>query len=218
MRKTVALAAVAALITLSSAAPAATLIPLSVEVDESSFGTIYDSLSSPFVGGGFNGTLDSRVYVDALPASEVTFVFDLQVGLAFTGVSEMTIAATGLQHDLRIGEILAGTNGYVSGTTTNVPDAADAIDNAYPIVDELIYEWIALNELLTGDRAVLYVTTTGAVDVDVVSAAIQDGDTASAEVLAPVDDPSNPDMNIPEPATMGLLVLGACACLCRRKR
>jgi hypothetical protein len=216
MGRTILLAVFVAAI-ISGPAMADTLLPLSTEVDESSFGTLFESMSSPFAGGGFNGTLDSRVYVDATPASEVTFVFDLQIGTAFTGISELSIAATGLQNDLRIGEIISGVNGTVSSTTTNIPDLADAINNAFPIVDELLYEWLTASELFSSERSTLYVTTTGAVDVGVVSAAIQDGSTASALVLAPVDDPSAPDMNVPEPTSMVVLGLGALALIRRRR-
>ncbi len=194
------------------------LVPLSTVVDESGFGTLHDSLSSPFNGGDFVGTLDSRVYVDTIPATQVTFVFDLQVTLAFSGVWDMTIAATGIQNDLRIGEIIGGTNGYISGTTTNDPDNVDAINNVYPVLDELFYEWLSGNELTTGSRATLYITTTGAVDIGVVSAAIHDGGTASALVLAPVDNPSSPDMNVPEPVSLAILGAGGCLVLLRRRR
>jgi hypothetical protein len=64
----------------------------------------------------------------------------------------------------------------------------------------------------------MYVTTTGAVDVDVVSAAIQDGGVAWCEVLAPVDDPENPDLNVPEPACLTLLAIGGLAVLRRRRQ
>jgi len=77
----------------TATAQAVSLLPLSSVADESGFGTLHDSLSSPFTGGGFEGVLDSRVYVDAVPASQVTFVFDLQMGLALSSVSDLTIAA-----------------------------------------------------------------------------------------------------------------------------
>ena len=96
-------------------------------------------------------------------------------------------------------------------------ETADANNNAFPVVDELIYEWIGANEMFSGEGATMYVTTTGAVDVGVVSAAIQDGSTAFAEVLAPVDDPSAPDMNVPEPASIAVLSLGAVALIRRRR-
>jgi len=195
------------------------LTPLSSVADESGFGTLYDSLSSNFAAGsgGFSGTVDSRVYVDALPASQVTFVFDVTMsGTVYTPMQDMTIAAGAGQNDLRITEIAGGTNGYVSGTTTNVPDNADAYNNDFPTVDELFYEWVS-STMGSSDRATLFVTTTGAVDVGQVNVAFQDAGGASGLVLAPVDNDSDPDLNVPEPASLLLFGAGACAALRRRR-
>jgi len=199
------------------------LMPLTPVADESVFGDPGNpdlSQSSPYVGGGFAGTLDSRVYFeDANPITWVTFVFDLQVTLAAADVSEMKLVKTGIQKDLRIGEIAAGTNGYVeSPATTNIPDTAVAIDNGFPTADELIYDWLIGNEIPTGGRATLYITTTGAVDVGLVTAYIQDGGQAEAVALAPVDDPDSPDIGIPEPVSLMLFTAAACLALRRRRR
>ncbi len=206
----------------SGAATAATtsMLPLSSEVDESGFGILYETLVSPFGAVTYNGTLTSRVYVDALPATQVTFVYDLQVNLSIPslGVSEFSIAATGMEKDLRIGEILNGTHGTISGLTTNVPDAVDATNNVYPVVDELIYDWLGLNEVDAGERAVMYITTTGSVDVGQISAVIQNGGSSDVMVLAPLDDMSNPDMNVPEPATLAMIAAGCVGLLRRRRR
>ena len=208
-----------AILILALAGPVAAvgLTPLTLVGDELGFGTLYDSLSVSYTGGDFTGTMESRVYVDALPASQVTFVFDLQVTLAATGVWDLAIAATGVQDDLRIMEIIAGENGCVTGTTTNIPDNADAYNNTYPVADELIYGWLSGNEIVSDGRAIMYVTTTGAVDVGQVGATIQDGGVANVMVLAPVDNPDTPDLSIPEPATISLLALGGMAMLRRRR-
>jgi len=220
MQLTKVVLGVCALVMVPAAAMAYDLTPLSSVADESGFGTLHDSMSSGFASGSgsFSGTIYSRVYVDALPASEVTFVIDVVMAdLVFTPMSDMTIGAGAGQNDLRITEIMYGTNGYVSGTTTNVPDNADAYDNAFPIVDELIYEWLGANEMGSGDRATMYITTTGAVDVGVVDVALQDGGGTSALVFAPVDDPGQEDLNIPEPASLLLFGVGVCAALRRRR-
>lgn len=217
MKRSALILAAAIAITLAGSARAVSLLPLSAVADESGFGTQIDSLNSPFSAAAFAGVVDSRVYVDDTPASVVTFVWDVQITQAIPdlGVHDYSIAATGLQNDLRIGEVISGVNGYVSSTTTKIPSAVDAFDNPFPTADELVYGW-APDELLTGDRAVLYVQTTGAVDVGALSAAIQNGQSAAAVVLGPVDDPENPDLNIPEPATIALL--GGGLLMLRRRR
>ena len=216
---------VLALLCSSAIATTTDLTPLTVVADETGFGTLFTSLgplafSSVYGELAYSGTITSRVYTDVPtpPVSAVTFVWDIQIdGTANTPVEDVTIAATGTQLDLRIGEIIAGTNGYISGTTTEVPGTAEATNNVFPTVDELFYEWLAGNTIGANDRATLFVTTTGAVDVDQVSVAFQDLGGASALVLAPVDDPDNPDMNVPEPATLTLLGLGFAAFLRRRR-
>jgi hypothetical protein len=190
-------------------AQATSLLPLTSVADESGFGTLYQSLTSPYSGGGFNGTLYSRVYVDALPATHVTFVYDLQVNLALTQVENLDIVpVVPLEYDLRIGEILGGLNGYVSSETTKVPTSADAFNNVYPTADQVKYAWTG-TKIPTHGRATLFVQTSGAVDIGTVSGIVQDGGTSHVDVLAPVDDPDNPDLNVPEPASLVLLALGA---------
>ncbi|HSW45157.1 MAG TPA: PEP-CTERM sorting domain-containing protein [Phycisphaerae bacterium] len=195
---------------IAGTAQATSLLPLATAANENGFGTLHASLSSPFTGGGFRGVLDSRVYVNAVPATQVTFVLDLRITQAFTGVEDMTLAAVFANGDmdLRIGEIIGGVNGYVTSTTTKIPNSADAYDHVFPASDQLNYGWVGTNRLFTNSRAVMYVITSGAVDVGEISVAIQDGSTANARALAPVDDPSNPDMNIPEPTSLALLALG----------
>jgi hypothetical protein len=187
----------------------ATTLTLTPVADESGFGTLYGSLTSNYTGSGFRGVLTSRVYVDATPASQVTFVWDLYVTLALSQIENLTLAAVFPEHDLRIGEIIGGTNGYVSGTTTKIPNLAEAFDNTYPTSDQLSYTWYTGNKLLTGNRAVMYVTTTGAVDVEQISAAVQDTGIGYCKALAPVDNPDNPDLEVPEPMSLALLALGA---------
>ena len=190
-------------------AQATSLLPLTPVADESGFGTLYQSLTSPYTGSGFKGTLYSRVYVDAVPASHVTFVYDLQVTLALTQVENLDIVPIiPPEYDLRIGEILGGVNGYITSETTKVPTSADALNNVYPIADQLKYAWTG-NKIPTGGRATLFVQTSGAVDIGQVSGTVQDGGTGNIQALAPVDDPGNPDMNVPEPASLVLLALGA---------
>ncbi len=100
---------------LPSAASAVDLTPLTVVPDETGFGPLQQTLVSDYAGAAFFGTLTSRVYHDPVPASQVTFVYDLSVTLAVTQVVDLSMAATGLQDDLRIGEIIGGTNGIRHG-------------------------------------------------------------------------------------------------------
>jgi hypothetical protein len=218
----VSILCVVGLVSVASGAQVFDLTPLTSVPDENSFGTLYMSQSVPFsktIGPApvFSGTLHSRVYTQGSPVTAATFVYDIEMTAGFSSVDTVSIASNVTQNDLRITEIAAGVNGYVSDTTTNVPNEAKAFDNDFPVVDELLYTWYVGNTLASGDRATLYVTTTGAVDIEVIDVSIQNGGSASATVLAPVDDPGNPDIGIPEPASMMLVGMAGCFVLRRRR-
>lgn len=226
-RGTIVLAAISILM-ISGLAAADDMLPLQQVLDTSGFGTLYGSLSSSFVGGSFAGTLDSYVYVDQYPFTNTAyFVWDIQVTLASSPVSDLTIAADigAGQFDLKIGEIIAniGQHGAIydplESPVRKIPDSADAINRVFPNPDEIAYSWLGANELSTGDRATLYIKTSGAVDVGQINAAVQDGGVAPIVLLlAPVDDPSSPDLEIPEPVTLALLGIGSVALIRRRRK
>ena len=227
-RGTIGLAAISILV-VAGLAGADTMLPLQQVLDTSGFGTLHDSLiDQDFIGGSFRGTISSYVYVDQYPYTNTAyFVWDIQVTLASSPVADMSIAADlGVgQHDLKIGEIIAniGQHGVIydplESPVRKIPDLADAMNRVFPDPDEVAYRWLGANEIGTGERSTLYLKTSGAVDVEQINAAIRDGGvtTTTLLVLAPVDDPSSPDLEIPEPATLALLGIGSVALIRRRR-
>jgi hypothetical protein len=197
------------------------LTPLSSAADESGFGTLQNTLVSPFAALGFSGTITSRVYTDTptTPGNVATFVWQIDGDIgdpnSSTYVEDVTIAAVGLQNDLRIMQIVNGVNGYIIGTDD--PDVALATNHDFPTADSLFYEWQAGDRLDPGETATLYVQVTGVTQLGEVNAAIQNFGGANATVLAPVDDPGSPDLTIPEPTTMALLGLGFVGLMRRRR-
>ncbi len=195
------------------------LMPLTSSVDESSFGTLQDTLVSNYAAVSYSGTITSRVYTDTTttPGNTATFVWEITVDSgSATYVEDVTIAATGLQNDLRIMQIINGVNGYIAGT--DAPDVALATNNEFPAVDSLTYEWDSSDLLNKGETATLYVQVTGVTQLGQVNAALQDFGGSNATVLAPVDDPESPDLTVPEPATMALMGAGFLALLRRRRQ
>lgn len=194
------------------------LMPLIPAADESGFGTLQASLSSPFAALLYSGTINTRVYTDtaATPGNTATFVWEVIVDAeSITPIEDVSIAATALQNDLRIMQIVNGVCGYITGTDD--PDTAIATNNDFPTPDSVFYEWGAADRLAAGETAVLYAEVTGVTQLGQVSVAIQDGGGANATVFAPVDDPNSPDLTVPEPTTTALLGLGLVALLRRRR-
>ena len=83
---------------------------------------------------------------------------------------------------------------------------------------ERIRPWLGKGPVGAGQRSVLYVQTTGLVDIGTLVGNFQDFGGAAADVLGPVDNPSNPDLGVPEPVAAALMLVGIVPLLRRRSR
>jgi len=204
---------------LVSSASAVSLLPLDTLANESGLGDVDYSLSDTFAAAGYSGTIDSRVYTQGSPITQVTFVWDVQITGGFSDIEDMTIsAATASDPDLDFSEIVGHLGlGYMTDLTVAdcVPDEVDAVNNIE--IDTLTYKWNTPGRPGNGERVILYLTTTGLVDIDTVIANLNDFGGTTADVLAPVDNPSDPDIGVPEPMTLSLMLAGGLF-LCRRRR
>jgi hypothetical protein len=160
-------------------------------------GTVLASLSSPFVTATFNGTLTTQVIQGdtSNTLNGLTFTYQLVNNASSANSIERV---TGIDYTGAVTDV-----SYLGGSGTTPPTTISRSSGSGSVVGFNFAPSPGSGDLLPGTNSTLLVVQTNAQQFQTSTASVIDGSTATVASFGPIP--------IPEPATLGLLALGALA-------
>ena len=188
--------------------------------------TSVNSLTSNFMTAGFSGSMTATVFANqGAPGSglsDVVIVYQF-IGNGPTALDKFTFGQdSGLNLDF--GDLLSATHGSIGDLTTlgQIAPVVEIFDNSLiPQNDTLVFDFLAAGDQLGGPGLTesfgWYIRTTGSVAINIVDVEVVDFGGAVFQSLALVSNPGQPDLNVPGPGSVTLLI-GGVGMLVRRRR
>lgn len=190
--------------------------------------TTNNSLASNFVapGNAYSGSLTTTVYGNVGTPGQsldtVLIVYEF-TGNGPSGIDSFTFGVdSGINLDF--GDLLAATHGTIGDLTSvgQVSPIVDLIDNSgVPANDLMVFDFLPNNDSLGGaggtETFAWYIMAGGDVAINIVDVESRDFGAVTFQSLSLVNNPGQPDLNVPTPGSIALL-MGGVGLQARRRR
>ncbi len=187
-----------------------------------------NEISNPFsssIPGAFTGTLTARVFGNnggnlGPGLNDVLVIYDF-VGDGPSGIDEFEFGVDS-GRSMDISDLIAATQGTLTDLTSagQVSPLVDVFSNVSN--DTYLFDHAAAFDTLGSpgntERVSWYVRTTGDIKINVVDVVVRNAGVATVQSLGLVDDPGQPDLNVPAPGPLSLMALGLGVAGTRRRR
>ncbi len=183
-----------------------------------------NGMNIPFTGPAYSGSITATVYGnDAIftpGLSDVVVVYDFLGTGEPTPIEAMEFAVNGGNIDLNFAELDGGVMGRIDALS-DVALIADPIltFNPGPANDSLLFEWgsAGLGDVFLAQGYSWYTRTTGAIDLGLINVEVRNAGSVTTQTLGVIDDPSQPNLNVPAPGSLAVFGLAAGALFKRRR-
>ncbi len=176
-----------------------------------------------FDAGAYNGAITATVYGNSpifTPGlTDVVVLYTFEGEGTPTPIEEMEFAVAGGNIDLNFAELDSGIMGRIDDISDIYLDMDPVLTfNPGPANDSLLFDWSTetLGNPFVTEQYSWYTRTTGAIDMGLVEVQVRDAGSYVTQTLAVLDDPNQPNMDVPAPGSLALLGLSALAL--RRRR
>lgn len=203
------------------------LVPLDLSSVVTSGLTTSNSLSVNFSepNGAYTGTLSATVYGN-VGAPGTQALNDVVIVYEFTGNGPDAIDEFEFGVDsgtsLNFNDLLNATQGTIQDLSVGQGSPLVELTDNGATNDTQNFGFQAAGDLLGGfnntENFAWYVRTGGDIAINVVDVVVRDFGTVTVQSLGIVDDPDQPDLNVPAPGAAALLGLGGLVAGTRRRR
>jgi hypothetical protein len=177
----------------------------------------------PFVGPAYTGSITATVYGNSdifTPGlTDVIVIYEFEGTGQPTPIEEMEFAINGGNLDLNFAELDGGTMGRIDDLSDIALDFDPVLTfNPGPANDSLLFDWTTdgLGDVFVSQTYGWYTRTTGAIDLGLVDVQVRNAGSVVTNTIAVLDNPDQPNLDVPAPSAAALLGLGLAAM--RRRR
>ncbi|MFG0253123.1 MAG: PEP-CTERM sorting domain-containing protein [Phycisphaerales bacterium JB038] len=183
-----------------------------------------NGMTIPFDGPAYSGAITATVYGDSAiftpDLTDVVVVYEFEGTGEPTPIEAMEFAVNGGNIDLNFAELDGGVMGRIDSLSDVVlMDDPILTFNPGPANDSLLFDWgtPGLGDVLVTEYYGWYTRTTGAIDLGLISVEVRNAGSTQTQTLGVIDDPSQPNLDVPAPGTLAVFGLAAGAMFKRRR-
>ena len=169
-----------------------------------------------FTGSAYTGSITATVYGNSpifTPGlTDVLVVYTFEGNGQPTPIEEMEFAVAGGNLDLNFAELDGGVMGRIDDMSDINLDSDPLLTfNPGPANDSMLFDWTTegLGDPFVSQSYTWYTRTSGAIDIGMVNVEVRNSGSVITQTIAVLDDPSQPDLDVPAPGSLALMGLGA---------